>query len=57
MAIKHRPAKYSFVILEAKILEESDAEDRLDFAFSAGMSPTRHKNNADSVVRPQLGGL
>ena len=42
MARKHPPAKYRFVILEAKILEESHAEDTPNFVFSAGMSLIRH---------------
>jgi hypothetical protein len=33
------------------------AEDSLIFAFSAGKTLICHQNNADSVLRPQLGGL
>ena len=34
---------------------DENAEDSLNFTFSAGMALIRKKNNADSVLRPQRG--
>jgi hypothetical protein len=41
----------------SKVEGRRDAEDMTIFAFSAGKILIRHENTADSVLRPQLGGL